>query len=292
MPDDLPTILKFRSERAAWLGQLGSDQWQVGITNDEFERRVRQSIEDGHTWMAVDDAGKAVGTIAIDEWSNPGLWSDEELTSAMIIHRMITPRSVAGQGVGRALLRQADQIALQNGKRWLRLDAWTTNEGLHQYYEQAGFRHVRTADYPTTSTALFEREATLPLPSSLRHRLDDGSGNFGQDGHGNTLTGSWYSVDGLMLRSPAIGLANLTIAPGSQWRLWSQDGNWWAAPPGHAGRECSFPRDLVATTAQVVAWPDQFPLSTEHEYVIRQPKDSDVVELAVAPPTAQEQPRP
>jgi GNAT superfamily N-acetyltransferase len=290
-PDDLPVILEFRNERAAWLGQLGSDQWQVGITNDEFERRVHQSIEDGHTWMAVDTAGKAVGTIAIDQWSNPGLWSDEELADAMIIHRMITPTSVAGQGIGRALLRQAVRIALQNGKRWLRLDAWTTNEGLHQYYEQAGFRHVRTADYPTTSTALFEREAALPLPSSFRRRYDDGSGSLGQDSQGNTIASGWTSVNGLKLRDPRAGLTDFTITSGTEWRLWSEDGSWWAAPPGHGGKVCSYPRDLMATTARVVEWPDQLSLNTEVEYVIRQPETSDIVELVVAPPATPERTR-
>ena len=38
---------------------------------------------------------------------------------------------------------------------------WTDNVGLHRYYEQRGFRHVRTldlSDYP--SGALFQRRAT------------------------------------------------------------------------------------------------------------------------------------
>ena len=42
-----------------------------------------------------------------------------------------------------------------------RIDVWTDNIGLHRYYENRGFKHVRTldlADYP--SGALFQRPAT------------------------------------------------------------------------------------------------------------------------------------
>jgi hypothetical protein len=47
------------------------------------------------------------------------------------------------------------------GNNWVRIDVWTDNVGLHCYYEQRGFRRVRTldlSDYP--SGALFQRHAT------------------------------------------------------------------------------------------------------------------------------------
>jgi hypothetical protein len=47
------------------------------------------------------------------------------------------------------------------GNDWIRIDVWTDNIGLHRYYEQRGFRRVRTldlSDYP--SGALFQRKAT------------------------------------------------------------------------------------------------------------------------------------
>jgi hypothetical protein len=43
------------------------------------------------------------------------------------------------------------------------LDAWTTNRGLHAYYESQGFRHVRTVpNHHTPSATLFERRVTKP----------------------------------------------------------------------------------------------------------------------------------
>lgn len=166
--DDLPTIVELRRERAVWLADLGSDQWSAGLTEQGFQQRVQDSIRAGQTWMAVADDSRALGTIAIDQWTNPGLWSPTELADAVIVHRMITARFAAGQGIGDALLAHTDWIALDAGRRWVRLDAWTSNHGLHRYYEHAGFRHVRTVtDHPSRSTALFEREVSVfPHPTS------------------------------------------------------------------------------------------------------------------------------
>jgi len=41
---------------------------------------------------------------------------------------------------------------------WLRLDAWTTNPALHNYYRRRGFQHVRTVA-SRISGACFQRPA-------------------------------------------------------------------------------------------------------------------------------------
>jgi hypothetical protein len=41
---------------------------------------------------------------------------------------------------------------------WLRLDAWTTNRRLHDYYRRRGFTHVRTVG-SRVSGACFQRAA-------------------------------------------------------------------------------------------------------------------------------------
>lgn len=119
------------------------------------------SIRAGETWIAEDDDGTPLGTIAVDLNSDPGLWSEKELENALVVHRMITDRSAVGRGVGTRLLDHADRLARQAGRKMLILDAWSTNHGLHVYYESQGFRHVRTVpDHHTPSATLFERPVT------------------------------------------------------------------------------------------------------------------------------------
>lgn len=165
-PDDVDLIATWRAEAAAWIGDLGFDQWSdAGIDDVEFRRRVSESICAGETWMAVDNE-TPVGTIAVDEHSDPGLWTSEELEHAVIAHRMIVPRWASGRGIGHVLVSQAERVAEQRGRMFIRLDAWTTNPALHQYYRRLGFRHVRTVpDAPTPSAALFERRVySVPMP--------------------------------------------------------------------------------------------------------------------------------
>lgn len=173
---DLGIIWMLRSERADWIAELGSDQWSdAGLDQDEFLDRVRASIEAGETWVAL-NRGELLGTIALDQWATPGLWSAEELSEALIVHRMITSRTAAGLGIGAALLRHAERIAAIQGLGWIRLDAWTSNHALHQYYERQGFRHVRTeAAHGSPSAALFERRVHAHhIMSVVLHSLDSG----------------------------------------------------------------------------------------------------------------------
>lgn len=178
--EDVPTIVELRERRAAWLASLGSDQWQeTGLDRGTFERRVRDSIADGETWMATDDNGAVLGTACGDQRANPGLWTEEELRTALIIHRMISYPDAAGNGIGGRLLDHLGEVAEQRGLGWLRLDAWTTNTDLHAYYEHLGFRLVRIVpDYTTRSAALFER------PAAYRHYAELGATVAAEDARG------------------------------------------------------------------------------------------------------------
>ena len=70
----------------------------------------------------------------------------------------------------------ACQRAGQLGNHWDLINVWTDNLGLHRYYEQNGFRHVRTLDLADCpSDALFQRPAIDPRIARGNHRLTDAS---------------------------------------------------------------------------------------------------------------------
>ncbi|MEU5725052.1 GNAT family N-acetyltransferase [Micromonospora sp. NPDC047738] len=71
----------------------------------------------------------------------------------------------AGRNIGGALLDWAARVAASRGCRWLRLDAWRTNEALHRYYERQGFSPIRVVELAHRgSGALFQR------PTGINHR--------------------------------------------------------------------------------------------------------------------------
>ncbi|GAA1594453.1 hypothetical protein GCM10009764_16740 [Nocardia ninae] len=160
---DLGVICRLRLQRTAWLTTRGSDQWTVagrGLPIEIFARSVGRSMDAGETWIA-EVAGEPAGTITVNRHADPGLWSPWELSDAVVVHYMIVDLRFAGQRIGQRLLAHAGWLARQQERDWVRLDAWTTNTELHDYYRRAGFQFARIAGPIATgpSRALFERRA-------------------------------------------------------------------------------------------------------------------------------------
>ncbi|MFE1926593.1 GNAT family N-acetyltransferase [Streptomyces asoensis] len=138
--DDVSKLLAFREEAAAWLTRLGSDQWQRPYPAD----RLLATIQADSVFMVVDGEATAA-TITLTSEAEEGLWTERELREpSMFINKLTVARTHAGQNLGGRLLDWAGARAYQAGAQWLRLDAWTTNEGLQQYYLRQGFNYVRT----------------------------------------------------------------------------------------------------------------------------------------------------
>ncbi|MEV4143993.1 GNAT family N-acetyltransferase [Amycolatopsis sp. NPDC049691] len=106
-------------------------------------------------------AAVAVGTMVLRDTHPADLWLPaDDPGSALYLHHLAVDRAFAGRRVGSWLLDQAAVEAGRRGKRFVRLDAWTTNTRLHDYYRGQGFRFVRVAG--GTSGALFERAVSPP----------------------------------------------------------------------------------------------------------------------------------
>lgn len=157
---DMQAVLNLREEAARWLETIGSDQWQtVWPTLERQNERIRKSIVAGETSMLY-SGSSLVGTVAVDEFSDPSLWTPaEQAEPAYYMHRLIIARSYAGQGLGAKILDWCCDKAARSEKEWIRVDVWTSNTRLQNYYLDRKFSHVRTlnTDYP--SGALFQRPA-------------------------------------------------------------------------------------------------------------------------------------
>ncbi|MGH8880252.1 MAG: GNAT family N-acetyltransferase [Stackebrandtia sp.] len=169
-PADVPRLLGLRDEAARWLASKGSDQWASDWPNpDTMVDTIRQAVAAGQTWC-VETGDQVIATITLDNTIYPGLWTPNELAEpARYAHRVIVDRDHAGASLGSELLDWAGTQAVAAGATWLRVDVWTTNTELQDYYRQQGFTHVRTVvrdDYP--SGALFQRPAEVRPTPRLR----------------------------------------------------------------------------------------------------------------------------
>ncbi|MEV7993247.1 GNAT family N-acetyltransferase [Streptomyces sp. NPDC086077] len=153
-PDELGVVEALLRDASAWLASRSIDQWQYPPHSD----RIAAALERGVCFLAFED-GEPIATIQVDDFADPEFWTpDDEPDTALYVHRMAVRRHTAGVGIGGMLLDWASERARLQGKRWLRLDAWKDNQGLHRYYKGAGFTALRIVDLPhRRSGALFQR---------------------------------------------------------------------------------------------------------------------------------------
>jgi GNAT superfamily N-acetyltransferase len=162
---DRKAILGLIDSSAAWLRECkGTDQWNRPWPNRRRRNaRVAQGIRHGLTWMVDDGDGVLAATITVRELGNGALWKPGELSDpAVYVSRLVVSRTHAGQGLGAALIDWAGARGFEEwGANWIRVDVWTSNLALHEYYKSQGFEHLRTLefenewDYP--SAALFQK---------------------------------------------------------------------------------------------------------------------------------------
>jgi GNAT superfamily N-acetyltransferase len=85
-------------------------------------------------------------------------------------HKLTVARAYAGRGLGVELLDWAGNRAAVNGAKWLRVDVWTTNSKLQQYYLDHGFTHVRTVVLPHNPSGASPRLREAPADVAARLR--------------------------------------------------------------------------------------------------------------------------
>jgi GNAT superfamily N-acetyltransferase len=160
---DMPTIVAMIDEAADWLRAKGTDQWaRPWPTRKHRDRRIQRGLKRNKTWM-VENEGLPVATVTLRRRGNRKLWTAAERhESAVYLSRLVVRRDYAGQGIGEALVDWAGVRGRRGwGAQWIRIDVWTTNVALHNYYAKRGFRPygdqrpAKINNYP--SAALFQK---------------------------------------------------------------------------------------------------------------------------------------
>lgn len=141
---DLPRLVKFRTDTAAWLQPRGIDQWSLPFPPEH----MAASIARGEVFLIKETpTSDAAATVTLDREADELLWTPEERgDDALYVHKLTVDRAHSGSGLGTRILNWAGDQAVRQGAKWLRLDAWTTNPRLQAYYLGLGFKHVRTVD--------------------------------------------------------------------------------------------------------------------------------------------------
>lgn len=149
---DLDGVLEILEEASRWLISKGLEtQWHPGPT---FRQSILENIDRGEVYVAK-DLKATVGTITL-QWSDKKFWGDLPL-DAGYVHKLAIKRSHSGQSLGLRMLQWAEAKARAERKRYLRLDCLAANKTIREYYEKAGFIHVRDTEAPGWKASLYEK---------------------------------------------------------------------------------------------------------------------------------------
>jgi len=166
---DVGRLMQLFEEARRWHREMRVAEWPLFepelVLDDLNQERVFVLLKDIHI----------VGSVTVNE-TDPHVWHDQ--APALYIHRLVVSRALKGGNLGRLMVGRVDQIACEQGKRYLRLDCWSSNERLKSYYENIGFTQIGDmhvgdepslpAHYQNSTAALFQRKCVL-APSAPAH---------------------------------------------------------------------------------------------------------------------------
>ncbi|MFI5710713.1 GNAT family N-acetyltransferase [Kribbella sp. NPDC051620] len=148
-------VHQVRDQAGEWLATKGTDQYRGGLDMAKVHANIDHDF-DKFPFVGWEVDGRVVAMMAIID-QEADFWTPEELAEPQTyISRFFVIEH--GKAYGSNLLDAVIEQARRDDKQWVRLNCWSTNTRLHEYYIAHGFEHVRTCNIPgRMSGALFQR---------------------------------------------------------------------------------------------------------------------------------------
>jgi GNAT superfamily N-acetyltransferase len=175
-PGDFEAVRSLLKEASRWLGTKNTDQWAVPWPDENGRNtNITRAIRAGRTWIVMDGDSRPAATLTASP-NHHGIWPEKNgREPAVYVRRVAVSRRYAGQGLGSQLLDWAGLRANRDyAARWIRVDVWTTNIELHDYYRRQGFEYCGLSPVPGyPSAALFQKSVdSIKLPETSLFRED------------------------------------------------------------------------------------------------------------------------
>lgn len=158
---DLPDLRRLYDEIIdAMDGATSHAQWQRGGYPTDSFLQTKSAL--GELWVAEKDS-RMVAAMVLNSECNPGYaqvdWQIScDPDEVLIIHTLGVSPGVQGQGVGKAMVQLAADIARRQGCKCMRLDVIDTNPAAGDFYAALGFcfRGRFELDYPGSVCTNFD----------------------------------------------------------------------------------------------------------------------------------------
>ncbi len=107
----------------------------------DFERDlIEKEIEEKRQWKITID--NEIACIWVASFDDPQIWEELNADPAIYIHRIATNPKFRGNNLLGNLIEFVKKMAIQNQKRFLRMDTVGENHGLIDYYTKCGFNFL------------------------------------------------------------------------------------------------------------------------------------------------------
>lgn len=144
-------IRQATQQDALQLSSLCADVQRLHAQNhaDIFKMPVREDFavpyftemltQVGTTVFIAEEGGNALGYIFCRLFERPENPFNFAMRYLLVEHISVRPRA-RGQGIGSALMAQAQSLAKELGVRKIQLESWDFNIGAHAFFESLGYR--------------------------------------------------------------------------------------------------------------------------------------------------------
>ncbi|MBN2221335.1 MAG: GNAT family N-acetyltransferase [Vallitaleaceae bacterium] len=170
--EDLSEIRSFVEKAIQKMRDSGNFQW------DERYPKVdnhREDIVSGDCFKAVIENGNIVGVATMNDEEaleyQEVRWGSCE--KAFVLHRLIIHPDYQKQGIGKALSCFFEEEALRRGYQYLRLDAYSQNQGANRLYQQMGYQIRGEVHFRGIEAAFYCMDKFIGQDVELRKNLGD-----------------------------------------------------------------------------------------------------------------------
>lgn len=139
-PEDVADVFSIIEKRVNWMAEKGLKQWNTtDYLNTYPISYFMLHQKAGSLYVAKDIKTSTIIGVMVLMPSDPR-WEGYNALDSYFVHNFASDPSVSN--IGAKMLLQAEMIAFNHGKAFLRLDCPFDNTYLNNFYESKGYRSV------------------------------------------------------------------------------------------------------------------------------------------------------
>ena len=138
---DLEMIMEMYASCVAGMIKNDIDQWDHTYPNSKV---IAQDIEKNNYYIYIED-DEIIGGISIDKNQSPEYleinWEDKT-NRFLCVHRLSVKEDFWNKGVGKKLMRFAEELVILKGLKSIRLDTYSGNPHAMTFYKKIHYKQL------------------------------------------------------------------------------------------------------------------------------------------------------